>query len=125
MQCTVMTLGKGLGHPNQIISCPRSVSIYVQVYAKSFYQFRQPRLCLPFITLFSPSSDIQGVRGGPSPCMPYKLQIWYSDGSLVRLFTSFIHISCILKAITKQLYTTTKVPFSLHFNSFLIDFVLV
>ena len=49
--------------------------------------------------------------------MPYKLQIWYSGGFLL---TSFVHLSCIFKAITKQLYTTTKVPFSLHF-SFLID----
>ena len=42
---------------------------------------------------------------------------------LVRLLTSFIHLSCILKAITKQRYTTMKVPFSLRF-CFLMDFVL-
>ena len=74
-----------------------------------------------FYHFFLPVIWHTGVGGGPSPCMPYKLQIWYSDGSLL---TSFVHLSCIFKAITIQLYTTTKVPFSLH-SSFLIDFVPV
>ena len=57
-------------------------------------------------------------RGGPSPCMPYKLQIWYSDRYLEHFLTSFVHLSCILMAIMRQLYTTMKSPFSLQFISF-------
>ena len=78
------------------------------------------QIIFAFITLFSLSS---GGRGGPSPCMPYKVQLWYFDGYLVRLLTSFVHLLCILKAIKRQVYTTMKVPFSLPFN-FLMDSVL-
>ena len=75
-----------------------------------------------FITLFSLSSDIQGVgEGHPPVCLTnYKYGI-LMVGTLAHFFrSSIMH----LKAITKQLYTTMKVPFSLHFN-FLMDFVLV
>ena len=83
-------------------SCPISSPSYILWLFSSFFFL----FFLPFITFFSPSSDIQGVgEGHPSPCMPYKLQIWYSDGSLL---TSFVHLSCIFKAITIQLYTTTQ-----------------